>query len=234
MCPGDLTETALCTFDWPYSEAYRWNGLGHDSIAVGLRCEGEFDCIPTPLRLDRFVVGLEDREAPSIDRVSISPDLSRASVMASDHGGGIAGCMNTTMIDDVVRMTAQIADEYDACRPPFVDRVPCPLEYATDVPVRTTELADGPHVLRARVTDVANNSSLSQPVTVYTRAGAMVPEPAAASETSSAVGASTEMLQRASGAARPSIGRLQLVRRISALGVADGCVLVLPLRPPEG
>ena len=82
-----------------------------------------------------------------------------------DVGGGLY--MVRVDVDGEPMSQIPVDDNQGACRRPFLQPVPCKLAANVDVPVDTTQLTDGPHIIDVRVFDATGvNSAVVGPVSL--------------------------------------------------------------------
>jgi hypothetical protein len=85
----------------------------------------------------------------------------------SDVGGGLARI--GLILDGVVQAEQTVDPAARACRLPFTESVPCPLERSGEIVFDTGNLANGTHSIQVWVADAAGNAARSDPHTIVTR-----------------------------------------------------------------
>lgn len=121
------------------------------------------------------VITMKDFRPPSFDAaptgslLAANGRLSGAqtfSTTATDDGGGVAAV--ALRVDGVDISRWAVEDAAKPCKAPFQDPQPCPAKVAGTYGFDTSRLVDGKHVIQVAVTDVAGNTSVSDPVIVTT------------------------------------------------------------------
>jgi hypothetical protein len=145
-------------------------GLAASALIARLQCGGPHACplgSGPALRLRSSRVVLHDGHAPRVSAVrgDLAGDRPLAgtaalSFAATDRGGGVHRAW--VEVDGVRATTVAVGDE--RCREliaggprEFAFRVPCPLAAGATVPLDTTRLADGRHVIAVHVEDAAGH-----------------------------------------------------------------------------
>jgi hypothetical protein len=149
-------------FAWVSENRFRDDRRLH-WLAAGLQCDEYWPnaCSVQGARFDvqQISVMLEDLEAPEVLSAtgSLLEDddphrgMRALSLRLYDAGGGLYKAF--IEVDGKPFLEQFVDQNGGACRPPFVDPVPCKLTSSVHLPIATDLLPDGNHQLRARVVD---------------------------------------------------------------------------------
>jgi hypothetical protein len=91
------------------------------------------------------------------------------SLTARDEGGGLASV--GVLVDGVAAVQKPADATSPTCRRPYLVRVPCPLAASVTLPVQTSAIPNGRHIVQAFATDVGGNRTTSRPFLVTTQNG---------------------------------------------------------------
>ncbi len=161
------------------SNEYARSGLQATSLTLGEACSTPDACLGNPvlplaLTIRDARMTLNDVFAPRFDQDPSPQAATNAVELAvSDRGSGVA-TLEVIVDDNVLAREDQLTA---ACQKPYVDPVPCPLQRNVAMHIDPKSLLDGDHQVRGRATDAGGNTTLSRPVTITTRDGAIVAPP---------------------------------------------------------
>ena len=145
------------------TRCWRWNGEVSGMCAAAAWTRGE-------VRLFQTRVTLTDNLAPTIrattggliDTPGSLRGLITTTVAAEDRGAGVSEVV--PIVDGTSRQAISVRSA--SCKPPYAEFRPCPRDAVFDVPLDTTDLANGDHQVELAVRDAAGNETRTAPITV--------------------------------------------------------------------